>query len=1006
MPEQTFRSPGFFEREIDLTQRQQAPTGVPAGVIGTSLRGPAFVPINIGSFVDFETRFGTLDPKHFGPYAVIEFLKNRTAVTFMRVLGAGANDTTDDIENTRLTGQVKNAGYVVTGTTVGAGENRHQGAVQFIVATHDIQTNETIGMPMFTDNDSFAATSNTSTANIVRAMIYTTSGTRMMIMSGDQALPANVTSLDDKAGINSLNNFKLILSSAVLIEELTASLNPSSENYIGTILNTNPEKFGSRRHLLYADFAVDDEVATVSSIPDSIGLLSGSVNTSPSSGDTAMVFRDAFGHWDTRFTAAKTTAFISQPFGATEYDLFHFEALDDGTYSNTKFKISIANLRGSTDPADEYGNFEVQVRAWNDTDQSLGIIEVFPNCTLNPNDENYVGRRIGDSKTRFIFDADDDEERRLFKDGKYPNKSNNVRIVMNESVERRLVPAKCLPFGFRGMEALKTTNTLTDTADILALARMGGVGLGASGSLSGSIVPPLPFRFKATRGTIETSGFAGNPGVSEETDGRLYWGVKLERNKVPLNSNTTKEKNNLLTAFSKLAGLRLLDVMVTGSSVDDFNENKFTLARVAFANSAVTELTGTVADHIRETAYIRNGNPDSTDYKVSDGVLTSRITLATLVSLTSSADFNRFTDFTKFTNIMIGGFDGNNILDIDAARMNDRASSSDANGGAESGFVAPGLAVNPAGEGKANNAVNAYRTAARIMTNPLTLADNQPGSPSINLLSIPGIRDSFVTDFVSTMTKEFGLALYLMDIVSYDDSGNRLFIDDAARPDVESTSQNFDSRAIDNNYVAIYFPDVIITDEINNRRVQVPASVAALAAIGFNDRVGYPWFAPAGFNRGALDFVTGVEVRLTTPDRDTLYDARINPIAIFPREGFVVWGQKTLQQARSALDRVNIRRLMLEIRRVVSDIARGFVFEQNIVSTRNRFITQVVPQLALVQAQAGIERFDVIMDERNNSQDDIEQNKLNGRIVVVPTRAVEFIAIDFVVTNAGVSFDT
>ena len=1004
MPEQTFRSPGFFEREIDLTQRQQAPTGVPAGVIGTAQRGPAFVPITVGSFVDFETRFGTLDPTKFGPYAVNEFLKNRTAVTYMRVLGAGANDTTDDIETTRLTGQVKNAGFIVTGTIVGDGEDRHQGAVQFLCAKHEIQTNEVIGMPLFTDNDSFAATAAAGDAFIVRGVIFTTSGSRIMLLDGGEALPADVSSLDDSADLDSASKFKIAISSSVLVEVLTASLNPSSADYISKILNTNPTKFPDRRHLLYCDFAVDDEIATVSADEGSIAILSGTDNTSSTSGDTALEFRDAYGHYDTRFQAAKTTNFISQPFGATEYDLFHFEALDDGEFPNVRFKISIANLRGSTDPANEYGNFEVQVRDWNDTDTNLGIIETFPECNLNPSDENYVGRRVGDMKTRYVFDADDDDERRLITEGKYENKSNNVRIVIEESVERALTPAKALPFGFRGMEVLNTNDALTDAAGLLP-PRLVGLGL-ADELLTGSIVPPLPFRFKVTRGTAETTGFAGNPGVSEETDGRYYWGVKLERNATPLNPNTTKEKNNSAIAFSKFAGLRLLDVLVTGTQTDDFNENKFTLSRVAFSNDAVTELTGTVQEHMRETAYLRNSNPDATEYKVTDGVLTNRITLASLVALTSSADFNRFTDFTKFTNILIGGFDGVNILDQNAARLNDRASSSDTGGGAESSFVAPGLAVNPAGAGKDNNAVNAYRTAARIMMDPFTIAANSPGTPSINLLAIPGIRDTFVTDFVSTVSKEFGLALYLMDLVPFDDGTVRLFDDDAARPDVETVAQQFDSRAIDNNYVATYFPDVIIRDEVNNRRVQVPASIAALAAIGFNDRVGFPWFAPAGFNRGALDFVTGVEVRLTAPDRDTLYDVRINPIASFPREGFVIFGQKTLQQARSALDRVNIRRLMLEIRRIVSGIGRNFVFEQNTPDTRNRFITQVVPQLALVQAQAGIERFDVVMDDSNNTQEDVEQNRLNGRIVVVPTRAIEFIAIDFIITNAGVSFDT
>jgi phage tail sheath protein FI len=143
---------------------------------------------------------------------------------------------------------------------------------------------------------------------------------------------------------------------------------------------------------------------------------------------------------------------------------------------------------------------------------------------------------------------------------------------------------------------------------------------------------------------------------------------------------------------------------------------------------------------------------------------------------------------------------------------------------------------------------------------------------------------------------------------------------------------------------------------------------------------------------------------LNSEDRDNLHDARINPIATFPREGFVVWGQKTLQQTQSALDRVNVRRLMVEIKRLVINIARKFVFEQNTPQTRAKFVTQVIPTLGLIQTQSGIEKFSVTMDETNNTQADIEANRLNGRIVVVPTRTIEFISIDFIVTNSGVSF--
>ncbi len=1005
MPEQTFKSPGFFDREIDLSARIESPSGVPAGVIGTSLRGPAFVPISVGSFADFEDKFGTLDPKHFGPYAVKKFLDNRSAVTYMRVLGAGANDTVDDIDKTKSTDQVRSAGFTVTGSTVDATDTRHQGSVQLLVAKHTIQTNEAIGMPLFTDNDSFVSSSNDE-AFIVRAMILTASGTRAMILNGDEAVPTSPTTLDDEATL-AAGKFKIAISSSVKLDVVTASLNPGSADYIAKVLNTNPDNFNTREHLLYLDFAVDDEIATVSTDAGSIAILSGSSTLSDDSGDALMVFRDAFGHFDTRFKTARSTWFISQPFGLTEIDLFHFEALDDGEYPNQKVKVSISNLRASTNPKNDYGTFTVQIRSWSDTDTNPEILEQFPGCSLDPTNESYVARRIGDRKTEYAFDSDQDEERRLKVSGKYVNKSRFVRIRMSDNVERSLTPAKALPFGFRGIPALKTNDLLSDETPAVGITRMDGDV--TVPKLTGSIVPPVPFRFKTTRGNVATSGFPGAPGVSEETDGRYYWGVKLERNKNPLNSNTTREKNQSMVAYSKLVGLGKLDMLVTGSEADTFNENKFTLARVAFSNSAVSELTGSVAEHIRETAYIRNGNPDGTEYKIDDGVLSGRITLATLIALTSSADFNRFTDFTKFTNVLYGGFDGVNILDSNASRLNDKASSSDTGGGAVSGYVATGLDTNPAGEGKFNNAVNAYRTAARIMLDPFTLSSNVPLSPSINLLAVPGIRDSFVTDFINTSAKEYGLALYLMDVASYSDDGTRLFGDEATtRPDVEKTTQQFDSRAVDSSYSAGYFPDVIMVDEVNNRRVKVPSSVAALAAIGFNDRVGFPWFAPAGFNRGALDFVTGLDVRLTVSDRDTLYDNRLNPIANIIDGGqtsFVIFGQKTLQQAQSALDRANVRRLMLEIRRVVVNIAQGLVFEQNNVDTRAKFVTQVTPQMGLIQTQNGIEKFRVIMDETNNTKDDEEQNRMNGKIIIVPTRAVEFIAVDFIITNSGVSFD-
>ena len=202
-----------------------------------------------------------------------------------------------------------------------------------------------------------------------------------------------------------------------------------------------------------------------------------------------------------------------------------------------------------------------------------------------------------------------------------------------------------------------------------------------------------------------------------------------------------------------------------------------------------------------------------------------------------------------------------------------------------------------------------------------------------------------------------------------------------------------------------YFPGVSLSDPVTGRPVKVPASVAVVGALGFNDSVAYPWFAPARFNRGALENVVNINIRLTTADRDELYENRINPIANFPNGGFVIFGQKTLQQAQTALDRVNVRRMLIEVKRLVGEVANTIVFEQNTPATRSRFIAQVTPLLAVIQSQQGIDQFKVVMDASNNTPEDIEENRLNGRIILVPTRAVEFIAIDFIITNAGVSFE-
>lgn len=1001
MAEQTFRSPNYYEREIDLSAPQiRGPVGTPAGVIGTANKGPAFVPVTVANFDEFVATFGNLDPKKFGPYAVNEFLKHRASLTYLRVLGAGSNTTDSEISTTLLTGRVANAGVKLEGNAATHdSRGRHNGAVQFIAARHMLQTNEAFGMPLFTDNASFTG----GFANLLRGVVLMASGSRMMVLDGNESSVGvfTATGPDDLATPVS-GKIKLVISSTLGngfvntdgnpgVRIFTASLNPTNADYFGKVLNTDPDKFVQEQHLLYADFAVDDEVATAVSV----AVLSGSLNTSAVSGEPTTEFRKAFGAFDTRFQTPKTTSFISQPFGATEYDLFHFEALDDGEFANKLYKIAVTNLKASLDDSKPYGSFTLQIRDWNDTDVNPVVIESFPNCSLDPLSENYIAKLIGDRKVTYNFDSSVLEERRVVTFGKYPNVSKLVRVVMSDMVDRGLVPAKTLPFGFRGIETLKTNDSLLDSG--ASTARLAGIlGISSGSALSGSIVPPVPFRFKVTKGEIPTTGaFEGAPGPTELANSQLHWGVKFERNTLPLNSNLSSEKNNLLASMTKFAGIKKLDVLVTGSGADTFNNNKFTLAKVAFSNTSLTHVTGTINDHMREAAYIRNGKLDLSQYTIASAV-GQRITLATLLAKGTAADFNKFSPFAKFVNFMYGGYDGTNFLDKNARRMNDKATSFDTAGGAEPSYVAPGLLVNPNGSGKLNSNVVSYTTAIDIMTDPMTVNNN--------LLLIPGIRESFITDYAMAKVRDYGLAFYVMDIASYDDLSNRLYDDSTTKPNVDKTATVLDGRGIDNNYAGVYFPNVFVDDSTNKRRLKVPASVAAAGALAFNDRIAYPWFAPAGFNRAALDFVTNVEVRLNGTDKDRLYESRINPIATFPRLGFVIFGQKTLQVNKSALDRVNVRRLLLEVKRIIIGIAQKMVFDQNTPAVRNKFVSDAILQLGLIQAQAGIEQFQVVMNESNNTQEDVDANRVNGKIVVVPTRVFEYISVDFVITNAGVQF--
>ena len=279
----------------------------------------------------------------------------------------------------------------------------------------------------------------------------------------------------------------------------------------------------------------------------------------------------------------------------------------------------------------------------------------------------------------------------------------------------------------------------------------------------------------------------------------------------------------------------------------------------------------------------------------------------------------------------------------------------------------------------------AYKRAINAVSNP--------DEYDINMLVTPGIihkHHSIVTNHAIDKVEARADAFYVMDGSDIDDS-------------VAQAVSNVVN--LDTNFVATYYPWVRMDDPSRSSgTIYVPPSVVIPGVIAFTDSVAHEWFAPAGLNRGGLTNVRMTKKKLTHTDRDTLYEGRVNPIASFPGQGVVVFGQKTLQAKPSALDRINVRRLLIRLKKFIASSSRFLVFEQNDSSTRARFLNIVNPFLESVQANSGLSAFKVVMDDSNNTPDVIDRNQLVGQIFIQPTRTAEFIVLDFSVLPTGAAF--
>ncbi len=1015
MAERVFLSPGVYDREIEILPQNQGPVGTPGGALGSSILGPAFVPITVGNFNQFTQIFGdNVDGERQGVIAAREFLRNGTAFTYCRVLGAGIGGTISSVNvDTTSVSYYERAGFSagnenlngVTSTDVSGSWASGSNFWTIGHAAQDVDVSslymegliESAGTPI---SSSIALSGSARASGILqRATVLTSGPAQVFLYSGSTASSAlagsgaslTSASLGTPGGLTGavasdadvVARQQFVISIGTIADPdqffgpLTCSMDPDRGDYFANILNRDPELFSTRGHLLYSRYDVDPSIVTMSGTGQvltlgdrflpTVAAASGTsfVAKAYSSGTVGAVRKDNFG---SRFRAPISPMVISQGIGGEEIELFEVESLHDGHIAGTTFKISIANItKPNVTSADPYGTFSLLVRSFGDTDQNPIIIEQYSNCNLNPNSENFVCRKVGTQKTYFDFNQADEEDRKLVTDGDFENQSNYVRLIPTNRLLDGRVPKAALPFGFSGPSVM---------ADPIELA--------ATGTLVGQSVPPIPFRQTIARGVHSTSR-------SRRRDLGLYWGVQFQNVEVPASGkgqddpNSSRTINPGLDGFIKLYGVVGNRTMVTGSfndkwaetstNADTFNNNKFTLDNVALMSDlnvgyTTSNMTTTTISDAKFYRYFRGGVPAGT------------ASLGDLVNLSgnsSAANYNRIASVSKFSFFVSQGFDGTNFQNRESKLLSNISVRD-----AENNATGPG--------GLFDNSVNAYLHGIQIMSNKDDVA--------VNLFAIPGIKQPIVTDRAIDAIEDNFDALYVMDI------NDRL----GATPDVVSSVGDvlatFEARSLDSSFAAAFYPDVIVADAAYGRRTTIAPAAVVLGAFAFNDRIANPFQATAGFNRGVLETVVGTTQRLTQQDRHDLYSrGNINPIFQPPGRPFVIFGNKTLDgNSDSALTRINTRRLLIEIRRAVRRAAESVLFDQNNQAALDRLNQLINPILERIQAQGGLTQYRVVIDDTTTGQVERENSTVAGKIFVQPTTAIEVISLDFVIDQSGVTF--
>jgi hypothetical protein len=997
-----FVSPGVFINEIDNSFIPKRAEAIGPVIIGRARRGLAMTPVTVESYSDFVTEFGetvagagggdiyrngNYQSPMYGTYAAKAFLRSNVApITFIRLLGQQSN-TNDGSADSK------------------AGWQTERGA------TNDRDTNGgAYGLFLFRSG----AAADLGTGLHAATFYLNTANDATIFLSGNVAAVGGATTFGSKGTgvvIESDTNglFSIEVASNNLTGTVAFGFDDTQETFIRKRFNTNPQVTGDGASSFFPASAIKDhwlgetyeqalrrEGLHSSTVKKFGVLLPLGANTESTMAPDRNIDPSYMKSQKSREAVAGW--FIGQDLGtAGSYEpgnmqkLFRLKGRGHGEWLYKNCKVSIEKIRQSTTTSSPYGSFSVVVRNIRDTDNRIVVLERFDNCNLDPRSPNYVGRKLGTEYLEF-----DETEKRLKSYGDYPNNSKYVYVEMNDDVEAGATDPTLLPFGYFGpprpapvvIAGITTGSATQQTGFILghSIRVTGSMQSGSANVGAGNGLPQGSLGSPYLSGTVKLAGEGGAPGElmnpSNTTMNALSGTLTFPSSSIRISASAggLKDPTNAYFGFSTT---RDPDSTRGDASVADFHR----LPYAGYADDPTTQAYKTRG--IQAWSYIFSMDDvafSGSAYFYSSGSRKGVSPNHNGGSATSSS----YTDllnagYNRFTAPFWGGFDGFDIMKPDPLY----------NGGMTSTSTADKSYI--------------YRTWNQAID---IVSDSE--DYNMNVLVAPGLTQEGLTGHMIDICEERGDALALVDLPDvYIPPHEAYYASKASRlgTTVDGVSRQLSDRRIDSSYGATFYPWVQTRDENTGQLVWIPPSVAVLGVLGTSEAKTDVWFAPAGYNRGSLTAgaagipIVNVTERLTSDDRDTLYEYNINPIASFPSSGIVLFGQKTLQERQSALDRINVRRLVIYLKKQISVLSTQILFEQNVQATWNRFKGLVEPFLSNVKTRFGITDYRLILDESTTTPDLIDQNIMYAKIMIKPARAIEFIAIDFVILNTGASFD-